>query len=74
VGDAGFAVLVLLVVTTLSVFKPWGKTRYGRRAESQTAAAGLPAGFQIFLAVIGVLVLGFLVLHLLGGGLAGHGK
>ena len=33
VGDAGLAVLVLLVTTTLSVYKPWGKTRYGRRTQ-----------------------------------------
>jgi len=31
VGDAGFAVLVLLAATTLSVYKPWGPTRYGQR-------------------------------------------
>ncbi len=33
VGDAGLAVLVLLVTTILSVYKPWGKTGYGRRKQ-----------------------------------------
>jgi len=28
---ASLALLALLVTTTLSVYKPWGKTRYGRR-------------------------------------------
>jgi hypothetical protein len=28
---ASFALLALLVTTTLSVYKPWGKTLYGRR-------------------------------------------
>jgi hypothetical protein len=28
---ASFALLALLVTTTLSVYKPWGRTRYGRR-------------------------------------------
>jgi hypothetical protein len=76
VADAGVAVLVLLVITTLSVFKPWGKTRYGRgrRADNETAVKGLPSGLKILLAAIGVIVLGFLVLHLLGGGLAHHGR
>ncbi len=60
VGDAGLAVLVLLVTTTLSVYKPWGRTRYGRRK-------------QVFLAVIGVIVAAFVVLHLTVGGLGGHG-
>jgi hypothetical protein len=72
--DAGLAVLVLLVITTLSVFKPWGKTRYGRRVDDQTTARRLSAGLTIFLAIIGVLVLGFLVVHLLRGGHAGHGQ
>jgi hypothetical protein len=35
VGDASLAILVLLAVTTLSVFKPWGLTRYGRRKQQE---------------------------------------
>lgn len=100
VGDAGLAVLVLLVTTTLSVYKPWGRTRYGQRKQQQeqrkeqeheslqilggtpistpptlpdpdneTAADGLPLRLKILLAVIGVIVVGFVVLHLTGGAL-----
>ena len=32
-ADAGAALLVLLVATTLSVYKPRGTTRYARRSE-----------------------------------------
>jgi hypothetical protein len=32
---AGAGLLVLLTTTALGVYKPWGKTRYGRRAVSQ---------------------------------------
>ena len=32
---AGGGLLVLLVATTLSVFKPWGRTRYGLRKQLQ---------------------------------------
>lgn len=32
VVHAGGGLLVLLVITVLSVFKPWGKTHYGRQA------------------------------------------
>jgi hypothetical protein len=32
VGDAGAALLVLLVTTTLSIYKPRGMTRRGKRA------------------------------------------
>jgi hypothetical protein len=33
VGDAGAALLVLLVATALSIYKPRGMTRRGRRAQ-----------------------------------------
>ena len=36
VADAALATLLLLVVTILSVYKPWGRTRYGRRCQAQT--------------------------------------
>lgn len=75
VGDAGLAVLVLLATTTLSVYKPWGLTRYGRRTQDQEAAAGdgPSLGLKIALAIIGLIVAGFVVLHLAGGGLH-HGR
>ena len=31
--DAGLGLLVLLVTTVLSIYKPWGRTRHGRRVE-----------------------------------------
>jgi hypothetical protein len=33
VVHAGGGLLVLLTATVLSVFKPWGKTQYGRRKQ-----------------------------------------
>jgi len=33
VADAGLAVVVLLIATTLSVYKPWGKTRFALRPQ-----------------------------------------
>jgi hypothetical protein len=39
VGDAGAALLVLLVATALSIFKPRGMTRRGRRARRVQASA-----------------------------------
>jgi hypothetical protein len=35
VRASGLGMLVLLVVTTLSVYKPWGRTRYGRRERQE---------------------------------------
>jgi hypothetical protein len=37
---AGGGLLVLLVITVISVFKPWGLTLYGRRDRSRTQADG----------------------------------
>lgn len=43
VFDAGLAVLVLIGITALSVFKPWGRTPYGQR-QLQEERGPRPAG------------------------------
>lgn len=46
VADAGAATLVLFVVTVLGVYKPWGRTPYGRRKleeERCASTSGRPA-------------------------------
>jgi len=71
--------LLRLVVTTLGVYKPWGLTRYGQRKQQERRKVQqqpdyeTPLGVKIFVAVIGVLVLVFVVLHLTGHGFGGHG-
>lgn len=72
--------LVLLVITTLSIFKPWGLTRYGHRdLQKLRNAPQLPelettgVGLKIFLIVVGVILAIFLVLHLANGGLGHQG-
>jgi hypothetical protein len=74
VGDASLAILVLLVTTTLSIYKPWGKTRYGRRLEARSDGIddGRDRGLKVLLAIVGALVVGFIVHHIAGGGLHGH--
>jgi len=73
------AILLLLGVTTLGVYKPWGLTRYGRRKQQERRKVPqqpdneTPFGVKIFFAVIGVLVLLFVVLHLTGHGFESHG-
>jgi len=73
------SLLLLLVVTTLGVYKPWGLTRYGRRRQQerrkvqQQPDSQTPLGVQIFFAGISVLVLVFVVLHLTGHGFESHG-
>lgn len=77
VGDASFAILVLLTAVVLSVYKPWGLTRYGRLKQSKVSlndqgTMPLNRGFKIFLAVVAVIILIFVLLHLGGRGLQ-HG-
>lgn len=67
VGDAGLGLLVLLVITTLSVLKPWGRIRY-----SETISGGLPLGLKILLAVIVVVVVVFRFVVPHGGMHGGH--
>ncbi len=73
------SIVLLLVVTTLGVYKPWGLTRYGRRKQQerrkvqQEPENETPFGVKIFYAVIGVLVLVIVVLHLTGHGFGSHG-
>jgi len=79
VADATAAGLVLLVATTLSVYKPWGRTFYGlfkdgiqstTLSTEESRASNSP---KIYIIVaLSVLALAFLILHIAGGGLHGH--
>jgi hypothetical protein len=73
------AILLLLVVTTLGVYKPWGLTRYGRRKRQESRKVQqqpdneTPLGLKILFVAFGVLLLLFVVLHLTGHGFGSHG-
>ncbi len=80
VGDAGAALLALLVNVTLSVYKPRGLTPYGRRkqdlpsyadsnGESDDDTGSTSRWMKVFAILAGVLVLLFVIVHLAGGGL-----
>jgi hypothetical protein len=73
VADAGAALLVLLVATTLAVYKPQGMTRYGaRKLHEQGGIAGTPRWVKVLGIIVIVLILVFVVLHVTGHGLGGH--
>lgn len=80
VADAGAALLILLVATTLSVYKPWGRTPYGiRKLQDQQKSVPVrkstgrkPWVLYILLGLICLVILLFIVLHLIGGGLGRH--
>lgn len=60
-GDAAAAVLVLLTVTMLSVYKPWGKIDFAGTAPSRRSLWG-----RYVLMALAALVLLGIVLHLTG--------
>lgn len=72
------AIVLLLVATTLGVYKPWGLTRYGQRKQQERRKVQhqpeykTPLGVRIFYAVIGVLLLVVIALHLTGHGFGNH--
>jgi hypothetical protein len=77
VGDAGAALLALLVNVTLSVYKPRGMTSYGWRKlheEGEGPDRGSTTSIPLWVYVFGIiaLVLLFVVRHLTGGGHRGH--
>jgi hypothetical protein len=70
VADASVASALLLVSTILSVFKPWGLTRYGQRRRDATGpAAGLSRSAKLGVAIAILAVVGFVVAHLASGGM-----
>jgi hypothetical protein len=79
VGDASAALFVLLVTTTLSVYKPWGMTPYGLRMQNEMLATWRPTATQplassgryVLFEIIAVVLL-VLLLHFAGIGLHAH--
>ena len=74
VTKAGLAIVVLIVITTISIYKPWGLTPYGRRKKfPQLPNKETSMGFKVSFAVIGVLVVvAFIAEHLTTHGLGHH--
>lgn len=79
---SGVGLLLLLAATALSVYKPWGLTRYGRRKQRErqapdsnnVASEDEPSlGLDISIAVLAVIMLVFLVQHFIGSGHGHHG-
>lgn len=74
IADAGAALLVLLVSTTLSVYKPWGLTRFGisamqkqqKRASGRQSKASKSWMLYLLIGLICLVVLSFFILHATG--------
>jgi len=78
VRTPALAIVLLLGITALGVYKPWGLTAYGRRKQQESRGVkGQPKyrthfGVKVFFAIIGALALVVVVLHLSGHGFGMH--
>lgn len=80
VGDSGLAVLVLMAATTLSIYKPWGLTQFGRsEVHGNESSMGdalvpstMPVGLKIFMAGVLCLLLAGVIFSHLSGAMHGH--
>ena len=74
VTKAGLAIVVLIVITTISIYKPWGLTSYGRRKKfPQLPNKETSMGLKVSIAVIGLLVVvAIIAKHLTDHGLGHH--
>ena len=77
IADAGAAMVALLVATTLSVYKPWGLTSYGRGVLNMTDASATTrssgVGWKavwIFGLLLAIVL--FVIVHLSQGGFHHH--
>jgi hypothetical protein len=68
IAKTGAAILVLLATTTISIYKPWGKTPFGQPSNpKQVAKRSL--SFYLFTGLI-ILIVIFVLTHLFGGGMS----
>jgi hypothetical protein len=75
VVHSGVGAIVLLSTTTLSVYKPWGSIRDGRRQHDpnrdpggRTREDSTPAQVYVFLCIAAALALLLIIAHVGGGG------
>lgn len=79
VQKSALAIVLLLAITILGVFKPWGLTSYGRRKLQErsktmlTAESAISSQVTVFIGMIAIFALLILILHLTGHGFGHHG-
>ena len=67
VADAGLAAVLLIVATILSVFKPWGLTRYAQRQRDESKpTVGLSLSAKLSIAAVIAVLAAIVILHATG--------
>lgn len=79
IAKAGAAILVLLAITTISIYKPWGKIKYGlqnNQVGTMQLQKEMPAmkktGTLYVLIGLAILLLLIIAKHIIGGGMGHH--
>ena len=78
VRKSALAIVLLLGITVLGIYKPWGLTAYGLRKQQERHGVEAPHdnkapfGVKVFYAIIGALVFAVVVLHFTGHGFGMH--
>ncbi len=77
ITKAGAAILVLIAITTLSVYKPWGKIQLTRTNNTQfslqdNTSKNKKSWTFYILVGLAILILFIIIKHLFGGGMQGH--
>ena len=68
IADAAAALLVLVAITTVSVYKPWGKIQFGISLPGFKATTKEPMGKYLLIG-LAIAIIIFIMLHLMKGGM-----
>jgi len=71
IADAGAALVVLLGITAISIYKPWGKIGVKRTVVTKKVMSKKTLGRIVLIALICV-ILAFIISHIAGGGMNHH--
>ncbi len=74
IAKAGAAVLGLIAITTISVYKPWGKIKPRFDNSNQrdvTYRKTKSWGFYLLTGIV-ILIIVFIIMHLFSGGMGSH--
>jgi hypothetical protein len=68
IADAAAAILVLIAITTVSVYKPWGKIQFGVSLPAFKGTTTKPMGKYLIIG-FAIAIAIFITLHLMKGGM-----
>jgi len=74
ITKAGATILVLIAITTLSIYKPWGKIQFRQNDKYQQTKMQDKKKSLSFYMLIGIIILIviFIIMHLFGDGMGRH--